>query len=192
MTTGIYKIYKKKWVRLAVFLCVAIFLYAFFSGTGLARELENQYPKIPLPDLQQVGFDGGYSLNDIAEGIKKPFDTINPLSGLIYYFFTFSVVIVGIIAFGAIIYTGVMFMTSGARPALRAEAQKRLRNVIFGLALLLGSVILLNTINPELTILNVPPVSWQVSKFEWPSVSGSTVIDLDSLRYGGVVLFAES
>ncbi|MFY9457953.1 MAG: hypothetical protein WAP23_03445, partial [Candidatus Spechtbacterales bacterium] len=42
------------------------------------------------------------------------------------------------------------------------------------------------------TILNVPPVSWQVSKFEWPSVSGSTVIDLDSLRYGGVVLFAES
>jgi hypothetical protein len=36
------------------------------------------------------------------------------------------------------------------------DAKNKIRNVILGIALLLGSVILLNTINPELSIINVP------------------------------------
>ena len=121
--------------------------------------LEQQYPKIPLPAVPGIDdIAGNFSLNDIAERVA-PFDTINPLSGLIFYFFAFAVSIVGVVAFGAIIYSGVMLMMSGARPQLRMEAKNRLRNVILGIALLLGSVIILNTVNPELSLINAPPVT---------------------------------
>ena len=157
-----------------IFISVAMFLAAIFASIPLATNgehcdahtkdskdvlcLENQYPKIPLPKIGDTSlFDKGpYSLNDIAEKVKTPFNTIDPLSGLIYYLFAFSVSVVGIIAFGAIIYAGVMLMMSGARPQLRMDAKNKIRNVILGIALLLGSVILLNTINPELSIINVP------------------------------------
>ncbi len=163
-----------------IFISVAMFLAAIFASIPLATNgehcpahskdnvegisrkdalcLENQYPKIPLPKMGNTSlFDKGpYSLNDIAEKVKTPFNTVDPLSGLIYYLFTFSVSVVGIIAFGAIIYAGVMLMMSGARPQLRMDAKNKIRNVILGIALLLGSVILLNTINPELSIINVP------------------------------------
>jgi len=121
--------------------------------------LEQQYPKIPLPAVPGIdNIAGNFSLNDIAER-AAPFDTINPLSGLIFYLFTFAVSIVGIVAFGAIIYAGVMLMMSGARPQLRMDAKNRLRNVILGIALLLGSVIILNTINPELSLIPAPPIT---------------------------------
>ena len=157
-----------------IFISVAMFLAAIFASIPLATNgehcdahtkdskdvlcLENQYPKIPLPKIGDTSlFDKGpYSLNDIAEKVKTPFNTIDPLSGLIYYLFAFSVSVVGIVAFGAIIYAGVMLMMSGARPQLRMDAKNKIRNVILGIALLLGSVILLNTINPELSIINVP------------------------------------
>lgn len=182
----------KTWIYMGA-LCFALFFLIAAPLTTDALTLENQYPKIPLPSVGSIKFDDGpYSLNDIAGRIKPPFNTLNPLSGLIYYLFTFAVSVVGIIAFGVIIYTGVMFIMSGSRPQLRAQAMGRIRNTILGIALLLGSVIILNTINPELTILNVPPAGKQgLLGFNIPSPFG-TEIDLATLHYGGVVLYAES
>lgn len=114
--------------------------------------LENQYPNIPVPP--GLGLTGNFSLNDIAAKAKGLADV--PLGGLVLYGFSFMVTMTGLVAFGVIIYVGVMFMMSGARPAIRAEAIGRLRGVLIGIALLLGSVIILNIINPELTLINDP------------------------------------
>lgn len=151
-----YNSLNKKWLKMTLFLGIFLFLFISFSQIGLARELENDYPKIPLPGV------GGLSLNDIYEaldsGTGPAADTFKdkPLSALILYFYTFSIMLVGIIAFGVIIMTGVKFMASGASPGMRKEAMDQLRAVIFGIALLLGSWLLLNTINPELTLLSEP------------------------------------
>jgi len=147
----------KKGVLIAAALFAVILLLSA-PQVGDARELENNYPKIPLPG------QGNFSLNDIYGAIRgetdspayNTFKDRDALTSLILYFYTFAVAIVGLIAFGVIIMTGVRFMSSGANPSLRATAMKQLQSVLLGIAILLGSVVLLNIINPELALLTPP------------------------------------
>jgi len=146
----------KKWLKATLFLGIFLFLFISFSQTGLARQLENDYPKIPLPGVESISLNDIYEALDSGTGPAADTFKDKPLSALVLYFYTFSIMLVGIIAFGVIIMTGVKFMSSGASPGMRKEAMDQLRAVIFGIALLLGSWLLLNTINPELTILSEP------------------------------------
>lgn len=157
MIRFINNLLNKKRLMATVVFGALLFLFVSFAQVGLAKELENEYPKIPIPGMGKI------SLNDIFDAVSgdtsSPAYAIfkdKPMSALVLYFYTFSIVIVGIVAFGVIIMTGVKFMTSGASPGMRKEAMDQLRAVILGIALLLGSWILLNTINPELTILAEP------------------------------------
>ena len=145
-----YNSSNKKRLKATLFLGILLFFFISFSQTGFAREprqLENDYPKIPL-------LGESFSLNDIYQALSEKTgpaaDTFKdkPLSALVLYFYTFSIMLVGIIAFGVIIMTGIKFMSSGASPGMRKEAMDQLRAVIFGISLLLGSWLLLNTINP--------------------------------------------
>jgi len=148
---------------------------------GEERCLEQTYPKIYLPPP----IDGSYSLQDIFHGVG-PFSTVNAISGLILYIFALSISLVGLIAFAALIFTGVQFLMSGGRPLVRAQLKRRLSNIVLGAALLFGVVIILNVINPDLTKLKVPSITGEGLSFSWPGVNQ---IDLDTLQYGGVVLY---
>lgn len=183
----------RKKLFFVIFACAALFLVGFTLSPAphafAVKPLENDYPKIPLTSLH---FIGNYSLNDIWNR-TGPFQTLDPLSGLIVYAFSLAVMLSGLVAFGALIYAGVMFMFSGAKPQLRADAKKKLWNAFIGIALLLGSVIILNTINPELKILTISTKN-KVENFDFLAApkldAGSDPVALDSLQYGGVVLFA--
>lgn len=181
-----------------LFVCAVLFLVGFAlshihyaladAPAPTPKPLENDYPKIPLTNLH---FVGSYSLNDIWNR-TGPFATLDPLSGLIVYAFSLAVMLSGLVAFGVLIYAGVMFMFSGAKPQLRTDAKKKLWNAFMGIALLLGSVVILNTINPELKILTISTRN-QVQDLTFltiPQGAGSDSVALDSLQYGGVVLFA--
>jgi len=188
------KQYNKKGLKVFIVLSVVILMFVLFSQSAFAaRTLENNYPEIPLP---LPGGVGNISLNDIQAGIADK----DPLSLLILYFYTMSVMVVGIVAFGVIIMAGFKILTSGANPGLRNEAKSQLQAAITGIVILLGSWLILNTINPELVLLHKPGESpgtvSGISTFDdigsiRPEDPFAVNIDLETLRYGGVVIYRD-
>lgn len=77
----------------------------------------------------------------------------NALIAWIYYFI---VGIAGLAAFIMLVWGGAQWLTSGAIPSQAGEAKDKIRNAILGLLLVLASFLIIQVINPELTILKLP------------------------------------
>jgi hypothetical protein len=74
-------------------------------------------------------------------------------------FYQFALLIGGILAFGAIVYGGVLHAISAGNPSRQSEGKKWIGGALLGLLLLAGAYIILNTINPNLLNLNLPTLS---------------------------------
>jgi len=79
-----------------------------------------------------------------------------PLPKLVKYFYEWGIALGGFAAFIALIMAGFQYLTSVGSPVAIKEAKDRIQSAVFGLVLLLGSWLILNTINPELTTLRMP------------------------------------
>lgn len=64
--------------------------------------------------------------------------------------YTFAVSIVGLIAFGFIIYGGIRYILSAGNPSALTDARDRIISAFIGIALLLGAYIILKEIDPRL------------------------------------------
>ena len=63
----------------------------------------------------------------------------------------------GAAAFGVMLFGGIQWMVSGAIPA-KQDAMEWITGAVFGVALLFGAYLLLNTINPQLVKLDDPDI----------------------------------
>jgi hypothetical protein len=72
------------------------------------------------------------------------------LSQMIDVLFTGAIILGAIVAFITLVYVGIQYIVSGANPAARSRARDRFIAVIIGILILLTSVLLLRTINPDL------------------------------------------
>lgn len=70
--------------------------------------------------------------------------------------YNFSLIISGLLAFGAIVYGGVLRASAGDNSKKIEESKEWIKSAIIGLILLFGAYILLNTINPALLRLDLP------------------------------------
>jgi len=88
-----------------------------------------------------------------------PFDlNVNQsLAEIIGFFYYFIVGTAGLAAFVMLVWGGVQWLASGAIPSQAAEAKDKIRNAILGLLLILASFLIIQVINPELTILSGAP-----------------------------------
>lgn len=77
--------------------------------------------------------------------------------GYVIYIFNLGVAMGAVLAFIAIAYSGMRILNAGGDPSAIEEARKRIINALLGLAVLLGSYLLLTTINPDL--VNVKNIS---------------------------------
>lgn len=82
----------------------------------------------------------------------------NPV-GLIADFYELALALSGVLALGMIIYAGILRVTSANNPSKVSESNDIIFNALLGIVLLFGAYILLNTINPELTKLEIPKLS---------------------------------
>jgi len=80
----------------------------------------------------------------------------NALNQLVAWLYYFIVMISGFAAFLMLVWGGFQWMTSAGNPAKIGEAKDRLISAVLGLVLILASWLILNTINPELTLLKMP------------------------------------
>lgn len=127
----------KKGVKLTIlFSLIAIFL-VFSLTFAQERKLEIEYPEI-----------FGLKPETIKTGLPE----------YAKYLFNFSVLIVGLILFGVLIWGGIRYLTSAGRPAKVSEAKERMTSAFFGAILLLFGYIILITINPQLAIFEIPPL----------------------------------
>jgi hypothetical protein len=76
--------------------------------------------------------------------------------GYIRAFYLFSLMIGGMLAFGAIVYGGIKRVTSGGNPSGVSEANQWIQSALLGLLLLIAAYLILFTINPNLVNLSLP------------------------------------
>jgi len=78
------------------------------------------------------------------------------LNQIVAWFYYFIVSIAGIAAFFMLVWGGFEWLTSAGSPARIAEAKDRISSAVLGLLLILASFLILQVINPELTMLKLP------------------------------------
>lgn len=103
--------------------------------------------------LTEEGLEVGYP---VVQGEEITKETGVPQ--LIKYIFHISLLIAGIAAFLALIAAGFKYLTSSGKPEAMADARKGIFAAFLGLVILLGSYLLLNTLNPELLVLRLKKV----------------------------------
>jgi len=113
---------------------VALFL---LPSIAAAITLNLDYPKF-----------GGFDLNEKQS-----------LPEIIAFFYYFMVGIAGLAAFVMLVWGGIQWLTSGAIPTQASEARDKIRNALVGLLLVLASFLVIQVINPELTIIGSPGVT---------------------------------
>jgi hypothetical protein len=112
-----------------------------------SRGLEIVYPDIP--------------------GVPTPKYVSTGLPVYINYIFRTSIWIIGIIIFGALIYSGVNYLTSFGNPTKLSDAKKGILSAFLGGIILLSAYLIFNTINPQLVILE--PAKVEVTEPKIPA-----------------------
>jgi len=58
-----------------------------------------------------------------------------------------------VLAFGMLVWAGITWLTSAGNPSKISDARDRIRNTFLGLLLVLASFLLLQILNPDLTLI---------------------------------------
>ncbi len=132
-------IFKKKYILLAVVMVTAI-----LPVTTLALEVD--FPGFTDP---------------VTKEVIKPADTFGPAQW-INYIFVFALGLVGLALIYAFTRAGIEWMLAGENSSKVSAARERIKKAIIGLLILLGSYIILNTINPDLVNFRNPDVSFYI------------------------------
>ncbi len=75
--------------------------------------------------------------------------------GFITNFYSFALMMAGILAFGAIVWGGIKYATGRGNPSAESDGKSWITNALLGLLLLAGAYIILRTINPQLVALRL-------------------------------------
>ena len=86
-------------------------------------------------------------------------------------FYQFALMIGGVLAFGAIVYGGILYAASAGNPSKQSEGKEWIKSALFGLLLLAGAYLILYTINPNLVNLGLPTL--QSVNIQTPSVGAN-------------------
>jgi len=95
------------------------------------------------------------------------------------YFFNLAVTVGSFIAVVMMVMAGIDYVMSQGNPAKIEDAKKRIQNTFFGVVVLMASLLILNTINPDLAVIKIN----ELSKEEQPG------INIEELQTIGVYLY---
>jgi len=116
-------------------LFIVLFLLICLHNAS-AQSLEIEWPDIP--------------------GIQKPETIDTPLSVFFRYIYNLGIILAGSLCFVTAVLGGLKYILAGPRPDRLKEAREQIGFAFLGLMIILGSWMLLNTINPDLTIIGSP------------------------------------
>lgn len=73
-------------------------------------------------------------------------------------FYKFALAMSGVLAFGAMVYGGLRYTLAAGNPSGQSEAKEWIWSAVQGIILLAAAYLILRTINPRLTQLNLPTI----------------------------------
>jgi len=129
---------KKRKIKLFFLLLLLFLLGACFVFTQ-AKELEIEYPGLP-------------------SGVEVPTTTETAFPVYVRYIFNLAIMIAGVVAFGALVFGGIRYLTSSGSPSTKQDASGQIAAGFFSLIILLSSYLILFTIDPKLVIFNLPDI----------------------------------
>jgi hypothetical protein len=133
-------------VKLAVLFSLSLFL--LYCASAFAQKLEVEYPEI-----------GGIKPETVKTGLPQ----------YVKYVFNFGVAFFGLVAFGALIWGGILYLTSAGQPVRLKAAKDQISSAFLGLIVLLSSYIILTNINPQLVTFQVPALT-PIKQLEAPKL----------------------
>ena len=120
-------------------ITLSVLLILFFASFCLAQTAQDRPLEVTLP----------------AIGADSEITTTPLLPDYVRYIFNFAVVICGFVSFGVLVLGGVRYVASAGHPSTMSDANSQMLSGIMGLVIILGSWLILNTINPELKKISV-------------------------------------
>lgn len=126
---------KNKKIFIFFFLITILSFFVPYFLLAQERPLEIDYPEI-----------GGIDPETVAIGLPE----------YVRYIFNFSIIIIGLVLFGILIWSGFLYLTSTGNPSKLKEAKERITSSFLGAILLLSGYIILTTIDPDLKIVRLP------------------------------------
>ncbi len=96
---------------------------------------------------------------NISVNIPGTYTTSNNPGAVVANFYSFALLIGGILAFGAIVWGGVKYAIAAGNPSAQSDGKDWIVGALLGLVLLASAALILKTINPELIRLNIPSLS---------------------------------
>ncbi|MEK9186340.1 MAG: hypothetical protein AAB885_02005 [Patescibacteria group bacterium] len=112
--------------------------------------------------INKPALEGSYKIPILTETGKIQYPDLNTITDpakLVLTIFQFAMGAAGILAIGMIVFGGIQYTVSAGNPAMQKDARDRILNAIYGVALLSGSFLILNTINPKLVKLSTPKLT---------------------------------
>lgn len=113
----------------------------------------------PTPPPEKKLPSGKLEVNWPNSPMGTPLNDNSRLVDLIRYLYEWGIGLGGFAAFIALIIAGFQYLTSVGNAGKMGDAMKRMQSAGLGLVLLLGSFLVLNTINPQLTELKMPTIA---------------------------------
>jgi len=95
----------------------------------------------------------------INVGIPGTIASSSDPAGIIVNLYQFGMLLAGILAFGIIVWAGIQYSVSRSNPGMQADARDRIFQAFFGILLLVGAYTILYTLNPGLTVLQLPKLA---------------------------------
>lgn len=121
--------------------------------------------------------------------LPKLSGTENTAEEYVRALYILSISVAGILAVVKIIFAGVKYMLTDVVVS-KGDAKKDIMGALLGLLIVLGAVLILNTINPQITTLslfeNGPSVGIVGTKEPDPKILNTIISDPDDPRYGSV------
>ncbi|MEK9183880.1 MAG: hypothetical protein AAB890_02300, partial [Patescibacteria group bacterium] len=108
---------------------------------------------ITIPTACGPQGDGSYILCSPIPGIES---RVTDIGSYITNIYRFALMIGGIVVFSRVVYGGLKYLSAAGNAAAQSDAKDVITQAIWGLALLFGSFLILNTINPDLTNVREP------------------------------------
>lgn len=109
------------------------FLFTLFTHVARAVDIQLNAP---------IGYGGEKTPTELPQYIN--------------YLFPFAISLTAIAAVGALVVGGVLYITAGALPESVNRARSIMLDAILGMLVVIGSYLILNTINPDLVSLRTP------------------------------------
>ena len=130
-----------------IILLPIILTLVVFVGFGISRNARAQTTSSQIVDVNFPCPDGSFGLGSCPPSTDIP-SYINNL-------YKFAVGIAGLLALGMIVAGGVYYTVSAGSSDKQREAKDMITSAVWGVVLLFASYMILNTVNPQITLLNI-------------------------------------